>query len=224
MNRLHNLLCSLALTVFVSPVFAGGNGSGQIAIYAGTEKFSSTGGGTSNSGGGEATGKRRQPVFIVIDGATGEVQRIALNSKARTYKVESAATFQQVFVKTEKPARNPREYVRLMLLSDTQPQPGEVVKISSQYDGRTLDSLVSSLGLVRAYPRVLKWQFEFLDSEYVTGVPAVTNYAQIDSGTALLSINRILTETANATDMTLADAIILVQGTLAKRKYTPEAP
>lgn len=222
MNCLHNLLCSLLFAAFVSPLFAGNSSGGQIAIYSGTERYSAFGGGIGSSDEGSATGKRRQPVFIVVDGDTGQVVRVRLISKTKTYVVESPAQYVQVYART--PAgRRQKEYVRLMLVSVTQPQAGETVQISSQYDGRTMDSLIATVGLERAYPRVLRWQYEFQDTEYVTGVPEVVTPAQIDSGTATLSLHRILTRTANEGNKTLADAVDLVRGLLAARKYNEEA-
>lgn len=215
MIRLARFLRPLAFILLTSTAFAGGD---SIAIYLGTEKIASTGGGTSISGNGSSTGSRRQAVYLAIDTATGDVQRVALNGRTREFTVEAAVRFDQVFPQTD--ARRPKEFVRLMLLAHTSPQAGEFTNVVSQYDGRTLDSVITSAGLTRAYPRVLTWSFDFQYSGFVVAPPGITNFPQIDTGRATLSLNKPLTNAAAG--KTLAQAIDVIRGALTQRRFTEE--
>lgn len=205
----------LALILSTSAAFAGGE---SVAIYAGTEKIDSTGGGNSNSGNGSSTGKRRQPVYIAIDSDSGNVQRVVLKPRTKQFVVESAIQFDQVFPVTE--GRRAKEFVRLMLVSHTAPRVGEFTNTSSQYDGRTLDSVVDSAGLTRAYPRVLTWGFNFQYSGFVVAPPGVTTFPQIDTGRATLSLNKALSKACVGKN--LADSLNVIRGALTQRRYTED--
>jgi len=215
MIRLARILRPLAFLLFTSAAFAG---TDSIAIYLGTEKITSTGGGNSNSGNGSSSGARRQPVYLAINTATGDVQRVALNTRTKKYTVEAPVTYDQVFPQTG--GRRSKEFVRLMLVTRTSPQAGEFTNTASQYDGRTLDSVIISAGLTNAYPRVLMWSFDFQYSGFVVAPPGVTTFPQIDTGRATLSLNKPLTKAAAG--KTLAQAIDVIRGALTQRRYAEE--
>ena len=206
----------LAFIFLTSTAFAGDPES--IAIYLGTEKIASTGGGNSNSGNGSSSGTRRQPVYLAIDTTTGDVQRVALNTRTKKFLVEAPVRFDQVFPQTG--GRRSKEFARLMLVTRTTPQAGEFTNTASQYDGRTLDSVITSAGLTLAYPRVLTWSFDFQYSGFVVAPPGVTTFPQIDTGRATLSLNKPLTRAAAG--KTLAQALDVIRGALTQRRYTEE--
>lgn len=190
----------------------------SIAVYMGTEKITSIGGGNTNSSPGSSTGKRRQPVYIAIDTNFGTVQRVRLRPSVRKYHVEDPVEFAQVFPQTG--GRRSKEHVRLMVVNHTEPQPGEFTNAVSIYDGRTLSSVMNSSGLSSPYPRVLKWTFAFQYSGFEVAPPAVTTYPQIDTGTAVLSLNKALTKASAG--KTLSATIDVITGALAQRRYSPE--
>lgn len=215
MHRLARILRPLILILLTTAAFGGGE---SVAIYTGTEKITSTGGGNSNSGNGSSTGKRRQSVYIAIDATSGDVQRVILNTRTKKFTVEAAVRFDQVF--TETSGRRSKEFVRLMLATRGTPQPGQFTNTASQYDGRTLDSVIENAGLTLAYPRVLTWSFDFQNSGFVATPPDITTYPQIDSGRATLSLNKALTKTSAG--KTLAQAIDVIRGALTQRHYSEE--
>lgn len=215
MHRLIRLLCPLVLILLAQSAAAG---APSIAIYAGTEKISSTGGGNTPSNPGVATGSRRQPVYIAIDVETGEVQRVVVKPRTRQFVVEAAVQFDQVFA--ESGGRRSREFVRLMLVARTSPQAGEFTNTAIQYDGRTIDSTTDTAGLTRAFPRVLTWSLKVQYSGFAVAPPGITFFPQIDNGRATLSLNKALTRTAAGG--TLADAINVIKGALTQRRFTEE--
>lgn len=218
MHRLLRLFCLAAVLPLVSPSFAGG-GSESIAIYAGTEKITSIGGGDTNSGAeGDATGRRRQRVYIAIDRNTGDIQRVRLNSRIRKFFVESAVRYNQVFPRTG--GRRSKDHVRLMVVNHATPAEGGYTDSSSHYDGRLSTSVITNAGLSSAYPRLLKWTYAFQFSGFESNDPAVIRFPQIDSGTGLLSLNRVLTQ--GSVGKNLADAINVITGALLQRRYTEE--
>lgn len=214
MYRLTRLLCLSALLSSGLPSFA----ADSVAVYAGTEKITSTGGGNSNSSDGSSTGVRRQPVFIAIDTATGTVQRVTLQPAKRKFTVEAAVDFDQTFNSTG--TRRPKQFTRLMLVNHTDKQPGEFTNTASQYDGRSIDTVIASAGLAMAYPRVLKWSFDFQYSGFVVAPPDVTTFPQIDSGTALLSLNRNITKASVGKNLDMTMDVI--RGVLTGRHYTEQ--
>ena len=218
MHRLARLVSPIAFFAMVLTSFAGGTEG--IAIYAGTEKITSVGGGNSNSGDGSSSGKRRQPVYIAVDVNTGDVQRVRYTLRTKKYVVEDAVRFNQVIPQTA--GRRSREFVRLMLAKHVDQQPGEFTDISSHYDGRTADSVIDSVELPVAYPRIFKWTFAFQYSGFELAPPGVTTFPQIDTGSAVLSLNKALTRASAGKP--LADAINIIIGSLTARRYSAETP
>lgn len=211
MSRLFWLSCLGAAALLSVPARA----VDSIAIYTGIAKISSVGGGNSNSSNGSSTGKRREPVYLAIDTTTGVVQRVTLNTRLKQFTVEDPTTFFQTSSQTD--ARRPRKFARLMLVKHSDLQEGGFTDVSSQYEGQALDSVITSAGLTVAYPRVLKWAYNFQYSGFEVAPPAVTTYAQIDTGSALFSLNRSITKAAVGKD--LSSSIDVITGFLTARRY-----
>ena len=217
MHRIARVLRPLVLTLLLAST-AHADLPDSVAIYTGTERFVSTGGGNTPSLEGSSSGKRRQPVYLAINLADGMVQRVVLKPAIRKFVVEPAVAFDQISAKNG--ARRPKEYVRLMLVNHSVPGPGQFTNTSSIYDGRALDTVITSAGLTRAFPRVLTWDFDFQNSGFLATPPDVTTYPQFDTGRAVLSLNKALTK--GAVGKTLSDAIDVITGALIARRYQQE--
>lgn len=221
MHRLLRPLCLVAALAFSLPGSAVAEVIPSIAIYNGTEKITSIGGGDTNGGDeGDATGRRRQPVYIAIDRNTGDVQRVRLNNRTRRFFVEPPVRYNQVFPRTG--GRRPKDHVRLMLVNHATPVEGGFTDSSSYYDGKFVSSVITSAGLSSAYPRLLKWGYAFQFSGFESNDPAVIRFPQIDTGTAVLSLNRALTK--GSAGKTLEDAINVITGALISRRYQSSNP
>jgi hypothetical protein len=205
---------SILLTLALAPL---AQAAGDIAIYRGVEKYSSVGGGTSNSGEGSSSGKRRQSIYLLVNTATGDVQKVRLTQKPKRFTVESAVRFDQVRANTG--GRRSKETVRLTFLNRQTPTENQTTSFFSQYEGRTSPSLESTVLLRAPYARVLRWNFFFQYSGFTVDPPTVSAFPQIDTGSTVLALDRNLTSVANLSEATLAGAVDIVRGSLAQKGF-----
>jgi hypothetical protein len=211
-------LSRLLAVVFASTLIPTAFAEGDIAIFSGLQKVKIVGGGSS-TGTEVETDKFKRPVYLAINTATGEFQRITLTKKGKTYTVSGASTFDQVFVSSG--GRRSKDFVRLF--SHQRVNNGVAfVNTTNQLDGRVQESVQGQVNLNRAYARALTWRLEVQDSGDTPG--GGSEKPLLNSSRATLSIDKKLTKTANETNSTLSAAVDIIRGALAERGFQDVTP